>query len=458
MNTTNTRRRDSRGGTGRFTNTKSAHTGGTSSAQHSSGDRSSHSSFGARSGGYSRPSRYQSGSARPARPSFGGQGGGSRFGNRRPPQKRGRRGDFIDENRFINKAVPRHEDVYVSTHQFADFAIPEKLKANLISKGFVTPSPIQDQSIPVGLTGKDVIGIAATGTGKTAAFLIPLISKLMQPKNQDRIMVLAPTRELAQQIEAEFRLFTRGMGLWSVTCVGGSPILKQIRELDRGVHAIIGTPGRIKDLIERKKIRMEEFGAIVLDEADRMLDMGFIEDMRYILGLMPAERQTFFFSATLSPEIRRLCDDFLRDPVSVSVKTRDTASSVEQNVIRVVDKDKKLDVLADILSKPEASKVLIFRETKRSVDQLARDLSSRGFKALALHGDMRNRERDRAVKALASGEAHIVIATDVAARGIDIPDITHVINFDIPQTFDTYIHRIGRTGRGTKMGNALTFV
>ncbi len=256
----------------------------------------------------------------------------------------------------------------------------------------------------------------------------------MNPKNDKRIMVLAPTRELAQQIEAEFRLFTKGMRLWSVTCVGGSPILKQIRELDRGVHAVIGTPGRIKDLIERKKIRMEEFGSMVLDEADRMLDMGFIPDMRYILGLMPKERQTFFFSATLSPEIRRLCDDFLRDPVSISLKTRDTASSVEQDVIRVADKNKKLDVLADILSKPEVSKVLIFREMKRTVDELARELSARGFKALALHGDMRNRERDRAVKALASGEAHIVIATDVAARGIDIPDITHVINYDIPQT------------------------
>lgn len=367
-------------------------------------------------------------------------------------------GERIDATRFINKAVPKNEEIYESKHQFVDFDIPEKVKSNLIHKGFITPTPIQDQAIPVGLSGRDVIGIAATGTGKTAAFLLPLITKLSDPKNQKRIMVLAPTRELAQQIESEFRIFTRGMGLWSVTCVGGSPILKQIRELDRGVHAVIGTPGRIKDLIERKKIRMEEFSSIVLDEADRMLDMGFIPDMRFILGLMPKERQTFFFSATLSSEIRKLCDDFLQDPVSISLKTRDTASSVEQNVVRVPHRDQKLDILADILLKPEASKVLIFRETKRSVDQLAEELQQRGFKALALHGDMRNRERDRAVKALASGDAHIVIATDVAARGIDIPDITHVINYDIPQTYDTYVHRIGRTGRGTKMGHALTFI
>ncbi len=408
-----------------------------------------------------------SSSSRPVR-SFGsrptgGRPSGNRFGGENrsrssAPKRGGRRGDFIDEKLFINKAVQKHEEKYVAVHTFADFAIPEKLKENLIHKGFIAPSPIQDQAIPIGLTGKDVIGIAATGTGKTAAFLIPLIAKLMDPKNDKRIMVLAPTRELAQQIEAEFRLFTRGMRLYSVTCVGGSPITRQISELKRGVHAVIGTPGRIKDLIERKNINMQDFGSIVLDEADRMLDMGFIPDMRYILGLMPKERQTFFFSATLSTEIRRLCDDFLTDPVSISLKTRDTSSSVEQNVVRVSDQSKKLDILAEILSRPEASKVLIFREMKRKVDELARELSGRGFKALALHGDMRNRERDRAVKALASGEAHIVIATDVAARGIDIPDITHVINYDIPQTYDTYIHRIGRTGRANKVGHALTFV
>lgn len=425
----------------------------------------SHSSNRAPRGGNARFSRSSSSS----RGGFGTHRSstGRSFGNRRSPQRGsrpqggkrgGRRGDFIDEKLFINKAVPKTEEIYTPVHTFNDFIIPEKLKENLIHKGFIAPSPIQDQAIPEGLKGHDIIGIAATGTGKTAAFLIPLISKLVDRKNDKRIMILAPTRELAQQIEAEFRIFTRGMRLYSVTCVGGSPILRQIRELDRGVHAVIGTPGRIKDLIERKKIDMQEFGSIVLDEADRMLDMGFIADMRYILGLMPKERQTFFFSATLSPEIRRLCDDFLNNPVSISLKTRDTSSSVEQNVVRVSDKSKKLDILAEILSRPDASKVLIFREMKRHVDELARELSARGFKALALHGDMRNRERDRAVKALASGEAHIVIATDVAARGIDIPDITHVINYDIPQTYDTYVHRIGRTGRGTKMGHALTFV
>lgn len=380
----------------------------------------------------------------------GGSGRGGRNGG-------GPRRDYIDERKYINKAIPKSEEVYTPTHTFADFGIHEKLGHNLAAKGFVYPSPIQDQSIPVVLAGKDVIGIASTGTGKTAAFLIPLINKLVADNNHG-IMVLAPTRELAQQIELEFKTLTVGMHFYSVACVGGSPIGKQMRELERGVHLVVGTPGRVKDLIDRKKITMTHYSSMVLDEADRMLDMGFIGDMRYILGLMPTQRQTLFFSATLSPEIKRLCSDFLKDPVSITIKSRDTASSVEQDVVRVTDKTKKLDQLDEILRKPEVSKVLIFRETKRSVDQLAKELRIRGFTALALHGDMRNRERERAVKALATGDAHIVIATDVAARGIDIPDITHVINYDVPSTYDTYVHRIGRTGRGTKMGHALTFI
>ncbi len=421
---------------------------------------------------YSKP---KTGSSYRAKPSFGSYnasaprrtGGSSTFRGASFPERRARvtggnkrrsfRGDNINENLYINKATKKDEAPYIAKHVFNDFGIHELLAKNLEQKGFIAPSPIQDQAIPPALEGKDVIGIAATGTGKTAAFLIPLINKLIADRKH-KIMILAPTRELAQQIEAEFRLFTHGMRLHSVSCVGGAPIGKQMRELELGVHVVIGTPGRVQDLITRHKIDTKLFGSIVLDEVDRMLDMGFIDDMRSILGGMPKEKQGLFFSATLSPEIKKLCHDFLRDPIVISVKTRDTASSVEQDVVRVRDSKKKIDMLHDILIKPEASKVLIFREMKRSVDELAKELKARGFTALALHGDMRNRERERAVKALATGEAHIVIATDVAARGIDIPDITHVINYDVPSTYDAYIHRIGRTGRGNKTGHALTFV
>lgn len=404
-----------------------------------------------------------------ARPSYGasrgGFSGGSRggFGGNRGRSsggggRRGPKADYIDENRFINKApIQTEEVVYTPTHTFSDFKIHEQLGKNLANKGFVHPSPIQDQAIPVLLEGKDVIGIASTGTGKTAAFLIPIINKFVEDRRH-QALVLAPTRELAQQIEEEFRLFTVGMRLFSVSVVGGLPITKQIREIDQGVHIVIGTPGRVKDLIERGKLKMKDFNTIVLDEADRMLDMGFVDDMREILGAMPEEKHGMFFSATFSGPIKALCNDFLRDPVTISLKTRDTSASVDQDVVRVPRGEDKMDVLHDMLNKPEFKKVLIFRETKRHVDELARDLKKRGFSALPLHGDMRSRERMRTVESFSKGTAKIVVATDVAARGIDIPDITHVINYDVPSTYDTYIHRIGRTGRANKKGIALTFV
>lgn len=391
-------------------------------------------------------------------PSRGGFGRGSSAPARSFNPKRSFKKDYIDEKLFINKEAGVAEtESYTAKHIFTDFGIAETLSANLTAKGLINPSPIQDQAIPVVLEGKDVIGIASTGTGKTAAFLIPLINKLVADSNH-KIMVLAPTRELAIQVEEEFMAFTRNMKLFSVACVGGAPIMRQIKELELGVHAVIGTPGRVKDLIERGKINMNFFESIVLDEADRMLDMGFIDDMRFILGKMPQKKQGLFFSATFSPDIKRLCTDFLVHPVTISIKTRDTAASVMQDVVRVNTDAEKIEALHEILIKPEYSKVLIFREMKRHVDGLAEEINKRGFRALALHGDMHNRERERAVKALENGKVQVVIATDVAARGLDISDISLVINYDIPNNYETYIHRIGRTGRGTKLGHALTFV
>jgi len=398
-----------------------------------------------------RPSRggYSSGGR-------GGYGGGSRggFGGGR---RRRFQGDYIDEQLYINKATKHTDIAYVPQNTFADFGVHPILAANLEGKGFVNPSPIQDQAIPVALTGRDIIGIAATGTGKTAAFLIPIIHRLIAENGKGAI-ILAPTRELAQQIEAEFRIFTRGMKLYSALCVGGMPIGKQMRELEMGVHVVIGTPGRVQDLIERRKIAPMTFDTVVLDEADRMLDMGFIDDMRSILGMMPHDKQGMFFSATFVDKIRALCSEFLNDPATIKIASRDTASSVEQDVIRVGDKSKKVQVLHELLTRPEFTKVLIFREMKHACDDLQEELARLGHRALALHGDMRNRERMHAIDSLKRGTANIVIATDVAARGIDIPDVSHVINFDAPNNYETYIHRIGRTGRGDKVGNALTFI
>jgi len=427
------------------------------------------SSSSSREGGYSHPRSSQGGYSRDGGSSRGGyssrapsRGGYATRGRSPAPRafnaKRGFRKDYIDEKLFINKEAGVTEtDHYTPKHKFTDFNIAELLSANLTAKGLTSPSPIQDQAIPEVLLGKDVIGIASTGTGKTAAFLIPLINKLVADNNH-KMMILCPTRELAMQVEAEFVAFTRGMKLFSVSCVGGAPIMRQIKELELGVNAVIGTPGRVKDLIERGKIKMDYFDSIVLDEADRMLDMGFIDDMRSILGAMPKTKQGLFFSATFSPDIKRLCTDFLNNPITISVKTRDTASSVMQDVIRVNGDNEKVEALHEILLKPEYSKVLIFREMKRHVDGLAAELTKRGFKALALHGDMHNRERERAVRALEAGKVQVVIATDVAARGLDISDISLVVNYDIPNNYETYIHRIGRTGRAKKIGNALTFV
>ncbi len=393
------------------------------------------------------------------RSSGGSRGGFSRggFGGGRGGKRRFR-GDYIDERLYINKATKHTEVAYVPTHTFADFGVHETLAKNLIGKGFVNPSPIQDQAIPVALQKRDVIGIASTGTGKTAAFLIPIIHSLIAENGKGAI-ILAPTRELAQQIQEEFMVFTRGMGLYSGLCVGGMPIMRQIQELHRGVHIVIGTPGRVQDLIERRKINPMTFDTVVLDEADRMLDMGFIDDMRAILGMMPADKQGMFFSATFVDSIRALCSEFLNEPVTIKIASRDTSSSVEQDVVRVGgDRSQKVKVLHELLQKPEFSKVLIFRETKHSCDDLQEELASLGHRALALHGDMRNRERMHAIASLKNGNANIVIATDVAARGIDIPDVSHVINYDVPNNYETYIHRIGRTGRGDKTGTALTFV
>ncbi len=396
------------------------------------------------------------------RPSFsrGGSRGGNGGGHARPfDPKRSFKKDNIDTKLFINKATinDKETEVYVPKHAYLDFDLSEILLTNISGMGIHHPSPIQDQAIPVVMTGKDVIGIASTGTGKTAAFLVPMIKNL-QKDYKEKVMVMCPTRELAEQVEGHFRKLTKGLKLYSFPIVGGSPIFKQIHELKNGLDMVIGTPGRIKDLIERGKIDMSEFRYVILDEADRMLDMGFIGDMREILGKMRNDKQALFFSATFSDDIKRLCKDFLKDPTTITIKSRDTSANVNQDVIKFSGRDDKLRKLRELLDRQDVSKVIIFRETKRDTDGLADDLRDAGYTASAIHGDMRNSERKRALADLASGKAQVVIATDVAARGIDISDITHVINYDIPNNYETYVHRIGRTGRAGKTGSAYTFI
>lgn len=328
------------------------------------------------------------------------------------------------------------------------------------SRGYIIPSPIQDQSIPEVLRGRDVVGLANTGTGKTGAFLIPLLNKMLKnPKEQ--ALIMAPTRELALQIEQELKSFVRALPtktkIYSTVAVGGMPIGPQIRSLKMHNHFVIGTPGRLMDLMERRVLNVATIHSVVLDEADRMLDMGFIGDMRKILGAMPSERHTLFFSATLSPEIKRLVSDFLRDPIMVSVKKRDTAKNIDQDVVRLNGRD-KITVLIELLQQPEMKKVIVFGETKHGVEKLSKLLYQAGIKAESIHGNKNHNQRVRSLKNFVEGRARVLTATDVAARGLDINDVTHVINYDLPQSYDDYVHRIGRTGRSDKMGKALTFV
>lgn len=384
------------------------------------------------------------------------------FGRRRAtyPKRKGNglNSENIDISRFINKAVITEEAMHFTPdHAFVDFAIDQRIKHNIGLKGYVTPTPIQDKTIPHILRGADIVGIANTGTGKTAAFLIPLINKFLLNEREQAI-VIVPTRELALQIYQEFVDFSHRLNMHAVPCVGGASIVRQIAGLRRRHNMIIGTPGRLKDLIKQGYINLAKFNSIVLDEADRMMDMGFIADMRFIMSGMPARRQTLFFSATVSRDAERLIREFLREPITISVKTRDTATNVEQDVVKVKQGQNKLDALHDLLIQKDFDKVLIFGRTKHGVEKLSKVLAQKGFKVESIHGNKNQNKRQKALGLFKDSQIQVLVATDVAARGLDIADVSHVINFDIPSTYDDYVHRIGRTGRGDKRGKALTFV
>ena len=391
-------------------------------------------------------------------PSFGRGGGGSRGRGFSRGGGRGFGAQRIDISKFVNKvAITEQIEDYRPEHSFETFAIHEKLKQNILNKGYVLPTPIQDKAIPHILQGKDMVGIANTGTGKTAAFLIPLINKILH-KHTEEVLIVVPTRELATQINEEFIGFARGLSIFSVVCIGGASMYHQVQNLRRKHNVVIGTPGRLKDLIEQRVLTLGNTGNIVLDEADRMLDMGFIVDMKFILSKAAAERQTLLFSATISHEIENIIKNFQKNPIKISVKTGDTSANVEQDIIRVKPGEKKIELLHDLLIKKDFQKVLIFGRTKHGVEKLSHALAERGFKAVSIHGNKTHGNRQKALKQFKDNQVQILVATDVAARGLDIADVSHVINYDMPSTYEDYVHRIGRTGRANKKGFALTFV
>jgi ATP-dependent RNA helicase RhlE len=395
--------------------------------------------------------------SKPRRPSYGGTKrsyGGPSNNNRR--RSGGSKKENIHPSRFIKEASEVKVDPYVPQYKFSDFPISDLILKNLEAKGITKPSAIQDQSIEPGLAGSDVIGIANTGTGKTVAFAVPVLQKLIT-RRQSKALIIAPTRELAQQIEEEIQSIAKGSGLQGALLIGGAPMGPQLRNLRSRPSIIIGTPGRIKDHIERGSLSLSHFDTVVLDEVDRMLDMGFINDMRFILDTVATPRQSFFFSATLDKRVDSLIQTFLTDPITISVRTSETSDNVEQNVVKYRSNNEKLDKLHELLI-GDIDKALIFDDTQRSVERLSKELLTRGFSADAIHGGKSQNQRSRALKRFKSNDITVLVATDVAARGLDVSDITHVINYSTPQSYEDYVHRIGRAGRAGRTGVALTFI
>ena len=389
---------------------------------------------------------------RPQR-SFGGRG----RNNRRSFQGRGRQARSFDPTYLINKKSPDQEIEVVSIeNNFTDFNVDQQLQSNIKAKGYITPTPIQDKTIPVILTGQDVVGVANTGTGKTAAFLIPLIDKVL--KNQgDKVLVITPTRELAVQIQEEFVSLARGLRLYSSLCIGGVGMNGQVRQLRQKPEFVIGTPGRLKDLEQRRILDLRRFNTIVRDEVYRMLDMGFIHDVQHLNSIFPQDRHSLFFSATIEGKVQQVMGGFLKNPVIVSVKTRQVTENVDQKIVRI-DRRNKIDVLHDLLIQEGYDKVLVFGRTKWGMEKLSKVLMERGFKTTSIHGNKTQNQRQRALNKFKRGEVKVLLATDVAQRGLDIDDVTHVINYDLPETKEDYIHRIGRTGRADKSGVAITLM
>src|SRR6478735_1026584 len=344
---------------------------------------------------------------------------------------------------------------------FQDFGLADPISRALKEENYLTPTPIQAQTIPLAITGRDVVGIAQTGTGKTAAFALPILHRILenrirpQPKTC-RVLVLSPTRELSSQILDSFNAYGRHIRLSSALAIGGVPMGRQVRSVMQGVEVMVATPGRLLDLVQSNGLKLGQVEFLVLDEADRMLDMGFINDIRKIVGKLPTRRQTLFFSATMPKDIADLAEAMLRDPARVAVTPQ--ATTVERIVERIIQVDfaAKQGVLAQLLKQEPVDRALIFTRTKHGADKVVKALAKSGIDAMAIHGNKSQNHRERVLAAFRSGEIRTLVATDIAARGIDVDGISHVVNFDLPNVPETYVHRIGRTARAGADGVAIS--
>ena len=379
--------------------------------------------------------------------------------NRQGSRRRKYGGKKIPHEKYIAKAEKGYvaPSIYVEDKTYEDFDICTVLKKNIERKGYKYPTKIQDQAIPVILQGKDVLGLASTGSGKTGAFLIPILNKIIKDNTQ-RCLIIVPTRELASQIQDEFRDLSRDTNIYSALVIGGMSIGRQINQLKRNPQFVMGTPGRLKDLYERKVLDLSKFNNIILDEVDRMLDMGFIPDITFLISKLRDKKQTLFFSATMAPKAESVANTLLQNPVRIQVEKESSLKNIDQDIVKVRHAEDKINILTDLLDKDEFQKVLIFSRTKRGADKLSNQLYKKGFRADAIHGNKSQNKRLKVLSNFKTDQLDILVATDVAARGLDIPNVSHVINYDEPENYKAYIHRTGRTGRAGKTGCALTFV
>ena len=345
---------------------------------------------------------------------------------------------------------------------FQDFGLADPISRALAEENYLTPTPIQAQTIPLALTGRDIVGIAQTGTGKTAAFALPILHRILQnrikpqPKSC-RVLVLSPTRELSGQILDSFNAYGRHLRLSSALAIGGVPMGRQVRSVMQGVEVMVATPGRLLDLVQSNGLKLGQVEFLVLDEADRMLDMGFINDIRKIVGKLPIKRQTLFFSATMPKDIAELAEQMLRDPARVAVTpVSSTTDRIAQRVIQV-DHSAKAAFLAQLLKQEPVDRALVFTRTKHGADKVVKGLEKSGISANAIHGNKSQNHRERVLAAFRSGEIRTLVATDIAARGIDVDGISHVVNYDLPNIPESYVHRIGRTARAGRDGVAISF-
>lgn len=383
------------------------------------------------------------------------------FRNKRQqaPGKRKKQPAELDSKYFVKKAVPVEVVKYQASRKISELPVHKELVDNLVKKGFEYPTEVQDKSLEALLEKRDLMGIAQTGTGKTGAFLIPIIHELMGQKANQQVLVIVPTRELAVQVEQEFRSITKGLNLYAACFIGGTSLNKDISALRRDSHVIIGTPGRLNDLGGQGILKFQRFKTLVLDEFDRLLDMGFLKDIQRMVQAMRGREHTILFSATEDKSQSKVISELLHNPVNVRVSNGvSSGDNIDQEVVRVGKDDNKFQILLDMLKQPEFERVLVFAETKRGVSGLHKKMTKLGMKVGQIHGDKSQAYRQSALEAFKAGKTKVLLATDVAARGLDISEVSHVINYQAPRSLDAYIHRIGRTGRAGKSGKAYTFV